>query len=312
MAQNCWHIPTSDQEIVDVFCEEVDEILESIDGHMKTWMSHPGDKKILTEIRRSFHTLKGSGRMVKALDLSEMAWKVEHMLNQAIAGIVPVSEAMVKLVASVRAQIPRMMAAFKNRHSIAGNTEIVRLMKLADTLAAERKPAQVSALLDTTATRSKQNVKLYEFNLKLDRCMQRADEALHRSEMALQEARRISNVTEELQNVVGKRDCGAEVDRIAAVLEGLSKQVSEMRSESKNSQRKPADYQTETNDLSEPRMRARLAPMELLVKDIKQDIEENRRAVSNLRRFGWLSSILSAAIGGIIATGLLMTILFLG
>jgi chemotaxis protein histidine kinase CheA len=275
-------------------------------------MNHPGDKKTLTEIRRSFHTLKGSGRMVKALDLSEMAWKVEKTLNQAIAGTVPVSESMVKLVAAVRAQIPRMVDAFKNRRSIAGNRDIERLMKLADALAAGRKPAQAPAPLAATATGGKQHLKLYELNSKLERFMQRTDEALHRSEMALQQARRISTLSEAPHRTVGQRDCCAEVDRIGERVNLLSKEISEVRLESKKSQREPILHQSEMKHLVEQRVRARLVPMERLRSDIKQDIEENRRAVTALRRFGWLALILSALVGGVIATGLLMSILSLG
>ena len=310
MSPDRWHIPTSEDEIVDVFLEEVGELLENIDNHMKTWMNHPEDKKTLTEIRRSFHTLKGSGRMVKALDLSEMAWKVEKALNQAIAGTVPVSEPMVKLVAAVQAQIPRMVDAFKNRRSIAGNRDIERLMKLADALAAGRKPAP--APLAATATSGKQHFKLYELNFKLERFMQRADEALHRSEMALQQARRISTLSEAPHRAVGQRDCCAEVDRIGERVNLLSKEVSEVRLESKKSQTEPILHQSEMKRLVEQRVRARMVPMERLRSDIKQDIEENRRAVTALRRFGWLALILSALVGGVIATGLLMSILSLG
>jgi chemotaxis protein histidine kinase CheA len=312
MSPDRWHIPTSEEEIVDVFLEEIGELLENIDNHMKTWMNHPEDKKTLTEIRRSFHTLKGSGRMVKALDLSEMAWKVEKALNQAIAGTVPVSEPLVKLVAAVRAQIPRMVDAFKNRRSIAGNRDIERLMKLADALAAGRKPAQAPASLAATAIRGKQHPKLYELNFKLERVMQRTDEALHRSEMALQQARRISTLSEAPHRTVGQRDCCAEVDRIGERVNLLSKEVSEVRLESKKSQTEPILHQSEMKRLVEQRVRARMVPMERLRSDIKQDIEENRRAVTALRRFGWLALILSALVGGVIATGLLMSILSLG
>jgi len=304
MAPERWHIPTNEDEIVDVFIEEAGELLETIDNQMKTWLDHPGDKKTLTEIRRCFHTLKGSGRMVKALDLSEMAWRVEKILNQAIAGTVPVSEPVVKLVAAVRAQIPWMVDAFKNQRSIAGNGDIERLMKLADALAAGRKPAQTPAPLastsTSTATEGKPQVKLYELNLKLERFMQRADEALHRSEMALQQVRRTSTSNEAPLGVVGQQDCCAEADLIGERLNLLSEEVSELRIESQKSR-------SEMYRLVEQQVRARMAPIEHLRNDIERDIEESRRVVTTLRRFGWLALALSAMIGGVIAIGLHMS-----
>lgn len=38
----------------------------------------------LTEIRRHFHTLKGSGRMIGAKSSAELAWTVEDTLNRVI------------------------------------------------------------------------------------------------------------------------------------------------------------------------------------------------------------------------------------
>jgi chemosensory pili system protein ChpA (sensor histidine kinase/response regulator) len=42
----------------------------------------PDDREALTTIRRGFHTLKGSGRMVGLMDLGEAAWEVERAMNQ--------------------------------------------------------------------------------------------------------------------------------------------------------------------------------------------------------------------------------------
>ncbi len=189
MTVKCWRIPTSKEEVVEVYFEEVGELLERLDDNIKAWTQHPEDKKTLTEIRRVFHTLKGSGRMANVLDVSELAWRVENMLNQAIAGAVPVSEPMMKLVASARAQIPKMVDALKNGRSLTRNDEISKLIKIADILASERRSTQIAAQLSVTSKGAKPSSELYELNLKLDRCMQRADEALRRSEMALHYAR---------------------------------------------------------------------------------------------------------------------------
>jgi chemosensory pili system protein ChpA (sensor histidine kinase/response regulator) len=43
---------------------------------------HPENHEALVTIRRSFHTLKGSGRMVGLNDLGEVAWSVERAMNK--------------------------------------------------------------------------------------------------------------------------------------------------------------------------------------------------------------------------------------
>lgn len=205
MSVSCWRIPTSEEEIVDIYFEEVGELVENINHHLNVWKQNPTDKKTLTEIRRAFHTLKGSGRMANVLDLSELAWKIENMLNQAIAGAVPVSRPMVNLVAAVQAEIPRIVNALKEGRSVREDGGIVKLMGLADTLASKKKSAQFSATLATADTGAKQYPELHNINLKLEKCMQRADEALRRSEIALQQARQISASTEDTKPAIGRR-----------------------------------------------------------------------------------------------------------
>ena len=41
----------------------------------------PDDMETLITVRRSFHTLKGSGRMVGAERIGEYCWTVENLLN---------------------------------------------------------------------------------------------------------------------------------------------------------------------------------------------------------------------------------------
>lgn len=313
MTQERWRIPTCDEELVDVFLEEVGEHLQTIDTQMKAWTANPGDQRPLTEIRRCFHTIKGSGRMVKALDLSELAWKVEHMLNQALGGTVPVSEPMVKVVAAVRALVPKMVDAFKHRRSLAGNRDIETLIRLADTLAAGRKAPAASALRSVPAPAAERQVRLQDIDARLDRCMQRSDEALHRSELALQQARRVSALLESPKSAAGHPETAAEVARIGELANRLAKEVSDLRLQSEQGQRESALHQGELNQLVEQRVRARLAPdVERLRGELAQGLEDGRRADQASRRFGWLALLLSALVGGLIATALLLSVPYLG
>ena len=57
-------LDSDDEEIIDIFVEEADEVLREIAGHLKTLKTRPKDQNALREVRRGFHTLKGSSRMV--------------------------------------------------------------------------------------------------------------------------------------------------------------------------------------------------------------------------------------------------------
>ncbi|MHB1238641.1 MAG: Hpt domain-containing protein, partial [Gallionella sp.] len=71
-----------DQELLDIFLEEAQDVLGAIHASLETCRSHPDNHESLVTIRRGFHTLKGSGRMVGLTDLGEVAWSVERALNK--------------------------------------------------------------------------------------------------------------------------------------------------------------------------------------------------------------------------------------
>jgi chemosensory pili system protein ChpA (sensor histidine kinase/response regulator) len=70
-----------DAELLGIFLEEADEVLASIDANLQRLREQPHDVDLLTVIRRSAHTLKGSGRMVGLKDLGDTAWSIEQVLN---------------------------------------------------------------------------------------------------------------------------------------------------------------------------------------------------------------------------------------
>lgn len=71
-----------DAELLDIFIEEAREVLSNIATHLAASRANPGDSEALTTIRRGFHTLKGSGRMVGLNGLGEAAWAMEQALNR--------------------------------------------------------------------------------------------------------------------------------------------------------------------------------------------------------------------------------------
>jgi len=70
-----------DQEMLSTFIEEAHDVLGNIATQVARLNVSPYDNEAFTSVRRSFHTIKGSGRMVGLVDLAEPAWEVEQTLN---------------------------------------------------------------------------------------------------------------------------------------------------------------------------------------------------------------------------------------
>jgi chemosensory pili system protein ChpA (sensor histidine kinase/response regulator) len=70
-----------DAELLQIYIEEAKEVLASISEHLAKLHGSALEHDAFVDIRRGFHTLKGSGRMVGLTDPAEVAWEVEQTLN---------------------------------------------------------------------------------------------------------------------------------------------------------------------------------------------------------------------------------------
>ncbi|CBA16720.1 Hpt domain-containing protein [Xanthomonas albilineans] len=102
-----------DDDIRAVFLEEFDEELVNLGQLLPAWRAAPSYMDSLRPIRRVFHTLKGSGRLVGACVLAEFSWKIESMLNRVLDGARPVSPAVVAMVEQAYALLPQFNAALR-------------------------------------------------------------------------------------------------------------------------------------------------------------------------------------------------------
>jgi len=106
-----------DQEIIDIFLEEAEEELETLGTYFPNWKNNPGDEESLGIVRRSFHTLKGSGRMVGASEIGEFAWSFENMLNRVIDHTVPASADLITLIEQALDALPHLISRFKGEEA---------------------------------------------------------------------------------------------------------------------------------------------------------------------------------------------------
>jgi chemosensory pili system protein ChpA (sensor histidine kinase/response regulator) len=70
-----------DEELQDIFLTEAEEVLASLAQHLQALRVNPTESEALVEVRRAYHTLKGSGRTVGLVGMSDVAWTVEKLLN---------------------------------------------------------------------------------------------------------------------------------------------------------------------------------------------------------------------------------------
>jgi chemosensory pili system protein ChpA (sensor histidine kinase/response regulator) len=98
-----------DPQFLELFIEEAKEEIASIQKSFPQWDQNPMDQDSLALMRRSFHTLKGSGRMVGARSIAEFGWAIENLLNRIIDKTLTRTPGMMTLMRSSVAALPQLV-----------------------------------------------------------------------------------------------------------------------------------------------------------------------------------------------------------
>jgi len=131
-----------DEEIREVFVEEVGEEIANINVNLPAWKASPEDLDTLKNVRRSFHTLKGSGRLVGAAALGEFSWKIENMLNRVLDRTIQPDQNVQDVVDAAIATLPKLHAGLQGK-PVALDPPLDAIMQAADKLVAGE-PARIA------------------------------------------------------------------------------------------------------------------------------------------------------------------------
>ena len=115
-----------DDEILEIFLEEAEEEIARIGEYLPRWKADTGDEEALTTIRRSFHTLKGSGRLVGAQLIGEFAWAFENMLNRVIDKTIPVEPHILEILDEAQVALGELVAQVRDKTPLT--TDVHALM----------------------------------------------------------------------------------------------------------------------------------------------------------------------------------------
>ena len=126
----------ADEEIVEIFIEEAVEVLSELHEYLPQWQADPKNEEALAVVRRGFHTLKGSGRLLGAEMIGEFSWKFENMLNSFIENKIIISDAMNQALDESLAVLPQLIEQLKGNREPIEN--IGQLMASAEAVAEGR------------------------------------------------------------------------------------------------------------------------------------------------------------------------------
>ncbi len=110
-------------ELLQVFLEEAVEVLSAIEAGLEVCRADPGKLETLAAVRRGFHTLKGSGRMVGLSELGDAAWEVERVMNQWLEQKQPASVELLDLATLAHQRFSAWVAQLQRGEPLAVDAE---------------------------------------------------------------------------------------------------------------------------------------------------------------------------------------------
>lgn len=96
-------------ELTQVFMEELAELLESLEKGLIDLKEAPGDGGLVNQVFRDLHTIKGSGAMFGFAELAGFIHDFETAFERVRSGQVAVSDALIRLALAARDQIPALV-----------------------------------------------------------------------------------------------------------------------------------------------------------------------------------------------------------
>ncbi|WP_425497304.1 response regulator [Luteimonas flava] len=135
-----------DDEIREVFLEEFAGEIENLDALLPPWRAQPDNIELVRPIRRVFHTLKGSGRLVGAKALGEFSWSIETMLNRVIDGR-PATPAVVEMVDQAFYALPELQAVLRGEATLRADLDTMQANAARIAAGDDTLPVQPAALV---------------------------------------------------------------------------------------------------------------------------------------------------------------------
>lgn len=161
-----------DEELLDIYLTEAEEVLAHIASNLQL-LKVSASHEALVEVRRGFHTLKGSGRTVGLAHLGDVAGKVETFLNGVLDSKALLTSVQLQEIEQVTAEFAGWSNTLREQKTLTFNPE-KWIARIADwhkpvKKAAKKKASDDVVLIDGTRKLSRQlyNIFLSESMLNI-------------------------------------------------------------------------------------------------------------------------------------------------
>jgi chemosensory pili system protein ChpA (sensor histidine kinase/response regulator) len=114
-----------DEELLDIFLEEAEEILDESDHKMVEWRDDPENHETVIELQRALHTLKGGSRMAGLTPIGDLSHAMESLFEGIVDDQIKVSTPAVEVMEQSFDRLHQMLEKVSKREAVPTGKSII-------------------------------------------------------------------------------------------------------------------------------------------------------------------------------------------
>jgi len=122
---------SGDPELLEIFLEEARDLLEMLDASLREWRANPAESKVLVEMQRTLHTLKGGARLAGIMPVGDLSHAYETLLSGVVSGEVKPSPAVLELAQDTADWLSAQVEEVATAHRAKAADSLIRMLEAA-------------------------------------------------------------------------------------------------------------------------------------------------------------------------------------
>ena len=212
-----------DEDLLNIFLEEADELLVGIDEDLNTWSKKQDDTTSLNNLMRHLHTLKGGANMITASHIGSISHELESIYERIIRQQIAVTPALIQIIRLVQDNVSDRIQSIRDEGIDYPAVEAISILQNIQALVAgqavaapvetsipvvEFEYAEASADSEQTADEASEEIASKDTNLDLEPALNLEDKQVELTET--------ETLTEPVEVVAEER---SEEDELKSIVE---------------------------------------------------------------------------------------------
>ncbi len=122
-------VPAYDSELLEIFLEEAEELLDSSAADLQAWRQAPENLLPVQQLQRALHTLKGGARMAEITPLGDLAHEMEFLFERLADGRLQPHAALQRLLDRCQDRLADALTQLRAQQSCPSTADLITMLR---------------------------------------------------------------------------------------------------------------------------------------------------------------------------------------